>query len=168
MKTITLSHYTVKDIDPAPWKQTWETLNSFAERFAQKLAPMDIKLRLRKVILDDVTEDNLMMGNMVTIESPELDVEETPIENLLMLDLEFSECHDCVVPGGSEFPCRTFKDFDGNDCQALPESFFMEATLRVAFKAQHNEGCGCADCSTCASGCDDEEQGSHGHGHHHH
>ena len=159
MKDIILSHYTVKDIDPAPWKETWENLAGFGDRFASKLAPMGIKLKLRKVILDDITQGNLMMGNMVTIESPELSVEETPIENLLMLELNFSDCDDCTVPGGAKFPCRTFKDFDGKECQALPEEFFMEATLRVAFKSQHAAGCSCSDCSSCASGCGDEEQG---------
>lgn len=159
MKDIILSHYTVKDIDPAPWKETWENLAGFGDRFSSKLAPMGIKLKLRKVILDDITQENLMMGNMVTIESPELNVEETPIENLLMLELDFSDCDDCITPGGAKFPCRTFKDFDGKKCQALPEEFFIEATLRVTFKSQHTVGCSCSDCSSCASGCGDEEQG---------
>ncbi len=159
MKNITLSHYTVKDIEPEPWKQTWDNLTEFGDRFAPKLAPMGIKLKLRKVILEDITEDNLMMGNMVTIKSPELDVDEIPIEKLLMLELDFSPCKDCVVPDGTEFPCRTFKDFDGKECQALPEEFFIEATLRVAFKSQHEAACSCSDCSSCASGCGDEEQG---------
>ena len=44
-------------------------------------------------------------------------------------------------------------------CQALPEEFFMEATLRVAFKSQHECGCHCGDCDSCASGCGDEEAG---------
>ena len=159
MKDLIFSHYTVKDIDPAPWTRTWETLSEFGERFAPKLAPLGIKLKLRKVILDDITEDNLMMGNMVTIESPELGLKETPIENLLMLELDFTDCDECAVPGGAKFPCRTFRDFDGKDCQALPEEFFMEAALRVAFSAQEAGGCGCLNCSSCASGCGDEEQG---------
>jgi len=161
MKTIILSHYTVKDTDPVPWKQTWETLADFGGRFAPKLAPMDIKLKLRKVVLEDITQDNLMIGNMVTIQSPELNVKETPIEDLLGLDLDYTPCESCRTTNGSEFPCRTFKDFDGKECQALPEEFFIEATLRVAFKAEHGDQCGCSDCSSCASGCDDEERGLH-------
>ncbi|MCC8178615.1 MAG: hypothetical protein LIO38_05810 [Cloacibacillus sp.] len=35
----------------------------------------------------------------------------------------------------------------------------MEATLRVAFKSQHECGCHCGDCDSCASGCGDEEAG---------
>lgn len=161
MKNIILSHYTVKDIDPEPWKQTWETLAEFGGRFAPKLAPMDIKLKLRKVVLEDITQDNLMIGNMVTIQSPELNVKETPIEDLLMLDVDYSPCESCVVPSGAKFPCRTFKDFDGKECQVLPEEFFIEATLRVAFKSEHDDRCGCSDCSSCASGCGDEERGAH-------
>lgn len=160
MKEIVLSHYTVKDIAPTPWNETWDTLISYAERMAPKLAPMDIKLKLRKVILDDITEDNLMMGNMVTIASEDLKTPETPIENILALTLDFSPCDTCVTPEGVGFACRTFKNFDGDECQALPEEFFMEATLRVAFKAQHG-GCDGAHCSECASGCHDEELGSH-------
>lgn len=159
MKHITLSHYTVKNIEPEPWLKTWDNLKAFAERIAPKLVPMDIKLKLRKVILDEITQDNLMMGNMVTIQSKDAEVEETPIENLLMLELDFTPCKDCVTPDGVEFPCRTFTSFDGEECQALPDEFFMEATLRVAFKASHEKGCGGHSCSSCASGCGDEEQG---------
>lgn len=35
----------------------------------------------------------------------------------------------------------------------------MEATLRVAFKSQHEGSCGFSDCSSCAKRCGDEEQG---------
>ena len=158
MKTIVLSHYTVRDIMPEPWKQTWDNLVDFAESFAPKLASMELKLQLRKVILDTVSQDNLMLGNMVTIKSDDLKFSETPIENLLMLELDFSECPSCVTPQGVGFACRTFKDFDGKLCQALPEEFFIEAVLRVAFKStQHkpDSSCGC-DCDHCASGCDEE------------
>lgn len=159
MKTITLSHYTIKDVDPEPWRKTWDNLVDFGERFAPKLEPMELKLKLRKVILDDINEESLMTGNMVTIMSEDLDVEETPIENMLMLELDFSECPSCVTPQGTGFACRTFKDFDGKECQVLPEEFFMEATLRVAFKA-HSDGCGCTDCEHCASGCEDGPEGN--------
>lgn len=121
---------------------------------------MDLKLKLRKVILDNITEDSLMMGNMVTIMAPELEIKEVPIENLLMLKLDYEPCESCVTPDGMEFACRTFKDFEGVERQALPEEFFMEAVLRVAFKAHHDSSCG-GDCESCASGCDDEEQGRH-------
>lgn len=168
MKNITLSHYGIKGIEPGPWKETWENLMEFAERMSPKLAPMQIKLKLRKVILDDITQDSLMMGNMVTVESPEIEVEETPIENLLMLELDFTPCDDCKTPEGTAFPCRTFTDFDGEKRQVLPQEFFMEAVLRVAFKAENSGGCGCSSCSSCASGCGDEERGErHDHDHHH-
>ena len=52
MKTITLSHYTMKDIDPTPWRQTWDNLVHFASRMAPKLAPLGFQLKLRKVELD--------------------------------------------------------------------------------------------------------------------
>lgn len=159
MKNIILSHYTVKDIEPEPWKETWNNLVDFGERMAPKLEPMDIKLKLRKVILDDITQDNLMIGNMVTIQSPEIEVEETPIEELMMLEPGFAECESCRVSEGTAFPCRTLKDFDGNVRMVLPEEFFMEATLRVAFKSQHTGSCNCSECYSCASGCGDEEQG---------
>lgn len=159
MKIIILSHYTIKDIEAEPWKETWDNMTSFAERMSPKLLPMGIKLRLRKVILDDITEENLMTGNMVTISCSDMKFKETPIEELLMLDLDFSPCASCVTPDGVGFACRTFKNFDGEECQALPEEFFMEATLRIAFKAQHESGCGCSDCNSCASGCGDEEEG---------
>lgn len=167
MKNIILSHYTVKDVEPKQWKETWDNLTEFGERIAPKLAPMDIKLKLRKVILDDITEDNLMKGNMVTIQSAEVHVEETPIEELLMIEPYFSFCEECRTPDGVSFPCRTFKDFDGKECQVIPEEFFMEATLHVAFKSQQENGCGCSDCSSCASGCNDEELGLHKNGNFH-
>jgi hypothetical protein len=75
-----------------------------------------------------------------------------------MLELDFSECQSCVTPEGVGFACRTFKDFDGKQCQALPEEFFIEAVLRVAFKSKKQKpdnNCGC-DCDHCASGCDGE------------
>lgn len=159
MKEIILSHYTVKGIEAKPWKETWDNLVDFGERMAPKLEPMNIKLKLRKVILDDATQDSLMMGNMVTIESPEAEVAETPIEELIMLEVGFAECDTCVTPDGGGFACRTLKDFDGEERMVLPEEFFMEATLRVAFKTQQGSECGCSDCSSCASGCGDEEQG---------
>ena len=159
MKNIILSHYTVRDIEPEPWKETWDNLVDFGERMAPKLEPMNIKLKLRKVILVEITQETLMAGNMVTIQSPEIEVKETPIEELIMLEVGFAECDSCRVPDGVGFPCRTLKDFDGNDRMVLPEEFFMEATLRVAFKSQHEGSCSCSDCSSCASGCGDEEQG---------
>ena len=157
MKNITISHYVVKDIEPEPWQETWTNLLGFAQRMDPKLEPMGIRLHLVKIILQCATQDNLMMGNMVTIESPELATPETPIENLLMLDLDYSECAGCVTENGTVFPCRTFVDFDGVARQALPEEFFMEAILRVAFKAE-NEACSCSDCSACAGGCENEGQ----------
>lgn len=158
MKNITLSHYTVRDVEPEPWAETWENLQAFAESMTPKLEPMDIKLKLRKVILDEPSQDNLMMGNMVTIESPELATPETPIENLLMLELDYTACETCKTDEGIGFPCRTFIDFDGVARQTLPESFFMESTLRVAFKA----GDGCSGCSSCTGECGGEGTG-HGH-----
>lgn len=157
MNNITLSHYTVKDVEAAPWRETWDNLQAFAERMAPKLEPMRIKLRLRHVILEQATQDNLMIGNMVTIESPELATPETPIENLLQLELDYSDCESCRTSEGTPFPCRTFVDFDGAVRQALPEEFFIEATLRVAFKSSDG---GCS-CSGCDGSCGDE----HGHIH---
>ena len=159
MKNIILSHYTIKDIEAEPWKETWDNLVDFGERMAPKLEPMKIKLKLRKVILDEITQDSLMTANMVTIQSPDIKVEETPIEELMMLELGYAECESCKTPDGVGFSCRTLKDFEGKERMALPEEFFMEATLRVAFKSEHEGSCGCSDCSSCASGCDDEEQG---------
>ena len=159
MKTITLAHYTMKDIEPTPWVETWENLMKFGSRIAPKLIPLGFKLKLRKVIMDEPTQDNLMMANMVTIECEEADTPETPIENLLMLELDFTPCGECRTAEGVEFPCRTFTSFGGDVCQTLPEEFFMEATLRVAFKSQHEHSCRCGDCDSCASGCGDEEAG---------
>ena len=115
MKNIILSHYTVRDIEPEPWKETWDNLVDFGERMAPKLEPMNIKLKLRKVILDEITQETLMAGNMVTIQSPEIEVKETPIEELIMLEVGFAECDSCRVSDGVGFPCRTLKDFDGNE-----------------------------------------------------
>ena len=138
MKTITLSHYTMKDIDPTPWRQTWDNLVHFASRMAPKLAPLGFQLKLRKVELEELTQDNLMSANMVTIACPDNDTPETPIENLLMLELDFTQCSECQTPEGQEFPCRTFTSFGGEVCQALPEEFFMEAALRVASSRSMN------------------------------
>lgn len=162
MKDITLSHYTVENLEPEPWKETWDNLMAVAERMTPKLEPMDIKLRLRKVVLDDAHQDNLMMGNMVTIESPEVEVEETPIENLLMLELDYTDCDTCKTTGGVAFPCRTFVDFEGVARQTLPEEFFMEALLRVAFKANGSDGCSCCGGSSC-DGCADTRDENHTH-----
>ena len=159
MKTMTFTHYTVKDISPTPWNETWNNLIKFAERMAPKLEPLGFKLKLRKLIMEDITEDNLMMANMVTVEAEEIGVNETPVENLLGLELDFSECKDCVTPEGQEFPCRTFRNFDGKECQVLPEMFFMEASLRLAFKSSHECGCHGGGCESCASGCEGEEAG---------
>lgn len=145
MKDITLSHYTVKDINPAPWRETWDNLSAFAERMAAKMAPMGIRIKLRKAVIGEITQDTLMMGNMVTAEAPELGTAEMPIEDLLTLELDYSACGDCLTPDGAGFPCRTLEDFDGVPRQALQEEFFMEAALRVAFKAG-GHGCSCSDC----------------------
>ncbi|NLX85387.1 MAG: DUF2703 domain-containing protein [Synergistaceae bacterium] len=158
MKNIILSHYTIKDIEADPWKETWDTLVDFGEKMAPKLAPMKIKLTIRKIILDEISQKNLMAANMVTIQSPEIKIEETPIEDLMMLELGYAECESCKTPDGVGFSCRTLKDFDGNERMALPEAFFMEATLRVAFKSEHDDGCGSSNCCSCSGGCEDEEQ----------
>lgn len=153
MTDITLSHYTIRNITPTPWSETWDNLKGFAEKMAPKLEPMGIKLRLRQVVMEEVTQDSLMSGNLVTIEAPGLNVTETPVEDLLMLDLYYSECADCVTPEGAGFPCRTFLDFDDMPRQALPETFFLEATLRVAFQAEGG-GCSCSGCSSCGGDCE--------------
>ncbi|MCR5335697.1 MAG: DUF2703 domain-containing protein [Synergistes sp.] len=168
MKTITLTQYTVRDIDAEPWVRTWDNLMRFGERMSPKIAPLDFKLRFRKMIMDDLTQDNLMAANMVTIECEEAGLQETPIENLLSLELDYTACPSCKTPGGQEFPCRTFKDFNGEECQTLPEEFFMEAVLRTVFASKHDHNCG-GSCESCASGCGDEEIGirTDGHGHVH-
>ena len=141
MKTITLSHYTMKDIDPTPWRQTWDNLVHFASRMAPKLAPLGFQLKLRKVELEEPTQDNLMS----------------------VLELDFTPCAECRTPEGQEFPCRTFTSFGGEVCQALPEEFFMEAALRVAFKSQHECTCHCGDCGSgsCGGCADGEHEGGH-------
>ena len=117
---------------------------------------MDIKLKLRKVILDEITQETLMAGNMVTIRSPEIEVEETPIEELMMLEVGFAECESCVVRAEAD-SCRTLKDFDGNERMVLLRSFYGS---HPAWHSNHSTGrVRCADCSSCASGCGDEEQG---------
>ena len=104
-----------------------------------------------------------MSANMVTIACPDNDTPETPIENLLMLELDFTPCAECRTPEGQEFPCRTFTSFGGEVCQALPEEFFMEAALRVAFKSQHECACHCGDCGSgsCGGCADGEHEGGH-------
>lgn len=159
MKTIIISHYTVLDINPTPWSETWKNLAAFAVRMSARLAPMNIKLKLRKVILDDITEDTLMSGNMVTLKSEELHFEETPLEEIIMFELDYTPCPSCLTPDGTGFACRTLKDSLGSDYQIIKEEFFMDAVLRVAFKSSHGSTCGCSDCSSCASGCGDEEKG---------
>lgn len=140
-------------------EETWENLLAFAEKMAPKLEPLGVTLRLRKVALEEAAQDSLMMGNMVTIQSPELLDNETPIENLLGLELGYSECESCKTEAGTGFPCRTFADFEGVPRQALPEEFFMEAVLRVAFKAQNG---GCSGCSDCAGECGGDTHSHHG------
>lgn len=170
MKTITLTQYTVKDIEAEPWVRTWDNLMKFGERMTPKITPLGFKLRFRKMIMDDLTQDNLMAANMVTAECAEAGLQETPIENMLSLELDYTACPSCKTPDGQEFPCRTFKDFNGEECQALPEEFFMEAVLRTVFAAQHEHEHHCeGSCEACASGCGDEEIGirTEGHGHKH-
>ena len=126
---------------------------------AFRLAPLGFQLKLRRVELEELTQDNLMSANMVTIACPDNDTPETPIENLLMLELDFTPCSECRTPDGQEFPCRTFTSFGGEICQALPEEFFMEAALRVAFKSQHECTCHCGDCGSVeCGGCAGEEK----------
>ena len=150
MKTITFSHYTIKDISPEPWRKTWDNLVHFAWTMSEKLAPLGYQIKLREAQLEEITEDNLMTGNMVTVACPEDNMAETPVEDLIMLELYFTPCADCKTPDGQEFPCRTFTSFGGEVCQALPEEFFVEAVLRVAFGgSSHSCGGSCGDCSCC-------------------
>ncbi|MEG1641658.1 MAG: DUF2703 domain-containing protein [Synergistaceae bacterium] len=158
MKTLVISHYTVRDVNAKPWEETWENLVQFAEKMTPRFTSLDIKLKLRKVILDDVTQDTLMSGNLVTFSCDDLDLAETPIEVLLMMTSDFSPCDSCVTPDGVGFACRVLKDFEGNEVFALTEGLFLEASLRVAFKSQES-GCDGMSCSSCASGCGDEEIG---------
>lgn len=154
MKSIILTHYTIKNISPEPWRKTRENMEKVCLRMAPKLEPMGIGLKACGVVMDELTQDNLMTANMVTIASPEGAVRETPIENILGLELDFTPCSECRTPSGQEFPCRTFKNFNGEECQALPEEFFMEVLLRTAYGVSHS---GCGDgCGSCG-GCSDEE-----------
>ncbi len=149
---MTFSHYTAKNISPAPWRRTRDNLVSFASRMAPKLAPLGFQIKLRSVEMEELTQENLMTANMVTVACPDNAIQETPIENLLALELDFTPCAECMTPDGQEFPCRTFTSFGGEVCQALPEEFFIEAALRVAFKSQHECSCCCGDgsCAGCA------------------
>ena len=160
MHTIIFSHYTVKDIEAKPWKETWDNLASFAEKMASKLEAMEMAIKLRRAVMDEISQDTLMMANMVTVSSEELGISETPIENILGLELDFSACNSCVTPEGTEFPCRTLKNIEGAEHQALPESFFIETTLFIAFKARGHGDCSCSgghDSCSCSGGGEHHE-----------
>lgn len=167
LKTLIFSHYTVKDIEAEPWKETWGNLTSFAEKMASKFEGMGFAIKLRSAVMDEISQDTLMMANMVTVSSPDLGLKETPIENILGLELDFAPCSTCVTPEGTEFPCRTFKDLEGREIQALPEPFFIETALFLTFKAKTSgSGCGCSsDENSCGCGgsCGSEHSG-HNHG----
>lgn len=156
LKTITLTHYIVKDIAPSPWNKTWDNLVGFCTDMASKVAKTGFQLRVRQSVLEELTEDNLMSGNLVTISAEEAGLPETPIEDILELELDFTACPECRTPGGQEFPCRTFKNSEGEECQELPRDFFFEAVLRTAFKAKFGADHCNGSCASCG-GCEKEE-----------
>ena len=160
MKTLTFTHYTVKDINPEPWRKTWETLEAFCKSMAPKAALLDIRLAARQVELEDYYEDSLMCGNLVTVACPDGGTPETPIEDILGLELDFAPCEGCVTPAGGGFPCRMFRDSKGEEHMALPEAFFTDTFMRTVFRAKYGGECG-GSCASCA-GCEKEHNdGTH-------
>lgn len=153
-KEVVFSHYTVKNLYPTPWEQTWDNLVAFVETFEPTAISMNIKLTLRKVILDDSTEDNLKKGNMVTVSSSDLEQNETPIEDFLTMKLSFSSCDSCTTQQGVKFDCRTLVNYQRKEYQALPKEFFEDIALRLAFKSPSRVIATCTDCSNCTINCE--------------
>ncbi len=163
LKTITLTHYLMKDMKVSAWEDTFNNLVAFCKKMAPKFAPLGFGLKLRQVELDDYCEQNLAASNLVSVSCEALDIEETPIENLLFIEPTYTDCSDCVTPEGYTFPVRTFTTLSGETSQVLPEEFFMEAVLKIIFRGQN---CDCS-CENCASGCGNEEMALHREHHKH-
>lgn len=157
MKEIILSHYTVNGIEALPWSKTWETMKEFAAKSSRRFAAMNVKIGLRKVIFDDVSEDALMAANSVTVRSADFGVREIPIESIVGLIVDFDGDEFVEISGGAKFPCRVYKSADGKAYSSVPKEFLMEAVMHVIFGDEDSFCTG--DCNCCASGCGDEEQG---------
>ena len=119
MKTITLSHYTMKDINPAPWRQTWDNLVHFASRMAPKLAPLGFQLKLRRAELEELTQDNLMTANMVTIACPENDTPET-LQRRVMQEAEWE-----LLPRAVALFCAGKISIEGNIARSVQDRKVM-------------------------------------------
>ena len=156
MNTIIFSHYTVKGINPEPWQKTWENLVAFAERMAPRFEALGIKFKLRKVILEEITQESLMTGNMVTLSGGDFNAQEKNIENFTLMQTDFEPCDGFETPDGVPFPARVAVDFEGTKHMVLTENIFLEAALKLAFKAQCAEGCEGVQCESCLNGCHEE------------
>lgn len=138
MKTIVFSHYTVKNITTEPWVETWTNLVHFAETMTPHFKSINIRIKLRKVIMDNITQDSLMAGNMVTLAIKDIQ-HETPIEKFIMMETDFVPCISCVTPDKYPFPCRALKNVKGETVTTLTDDMFLAAALKLAFKVEHDE-----------------------------
>lgn len=156
MNTIIFSHYTVKGINPEPWQKTWQNLVAFAEKMSPRFQALGIKFKLRKVILEEITQESLMTGNMVTLSGGDFNAEEKNIENFTLMQTDYEPCEGFVTPDGVPFPARVAVDFEGKRNVILTENIFLEAALKLAFKAQCSESCEGVQCESCLNGCHED------------
>jgi len=149
LKDITLSLYTVAS-EAELYEAETERLKAFCGRMNSRLEKMETKLKLRKVIFDEINEDALMSAGMITLKSEELD--EIAAEELVGLEVDFE------LQEGRAFPSRIYKDVSGNVCKTISDSLLTQAVLQLAFGTLFGDVCN-GDCSNCASGCGQEESG---------
>ncbi|MCD6183534.1 MAG: DUF2703 domain-containing protein [Thermovirga sp.] len=145
MNKITIRHYSAAGEKCDPVEQTIDTLQKVVSEMGPKLENIGFNLELKLIAAQDCNPQDI---NKVTLSCSEMDIEETPLEEIVGATLDTEPC-PCE---GTTKECRALV-VEGKPFLALPPGLVLDGILRVAFSAleQFGGGCGhgCEGCHGC-------------------
>jgi hypothetical protein len=137
MAELIMRHYTVKDHDCEPCRETAETLRNLGTQMAPRLAPLGLELKLQEAEMAEATEENLRRANQITFTCEEAEMKEIALEEVLGLEVR----HD--AEGGG---CRTLI-FENRPFRTLPSGLIADGMIRAAFSIlEGGDGSSCGGC----------------------
>ena len=141
MAELIVKHYTVKDHDCEPCKETGEILNNLSSQMTARLSPLGVELNFQRAEMAEATEENLRRANQITFSCPETEMGEIALEDILGLQVSHEGAEDDACSG-----CRTLI-FEGRRFQKLPSGLIADGLVRAAFSIlEGGDGSSCGGC----------------------
>lgn len=147
MNRIILRHYAEGENTCEPVVKTRETLKTLQEQLGPKLEKIGFQIVMKEEKLPESDPEGENRRNLITLSCPDLDFEDTPLEEIIGAE---STSEECSCGTGT---CRTLQ-VEGQTYQAVPPGLITDGMLRVAFSAMEAmAGGGCESCCSDCGGC---------------